>query len=109
MTDSDLYQAWLHQYSESNNPIEALAKVREEVDELLKLNVPPLEVRVAALEQFMRIWTDFMLSIFYVQEIWAMSPEHVVDRTTDAMEFLRLASLSQAIRLDKLANEGEEE
>lgn len=109
MTDSDLYQAWLHQYSEQNNPIEALAKVREEVESLLKLNRPPLEVRVAALERFMSVWTDFMLTMFYVTEVWQMSPEHVVARTTDAIEFLRLASLSQAIRLDSLANEGEEE
>lgn len=106
--DSDLYEAWLSQYSEGRNPLEALLNVRKEVDELLKTE-PPIEVRVAALERFVTVWTDFVLSMFYVDEIWQMPPSHVVARSTDAVEFLRLAALSQAIQLDKLANESEEE
>jgi hypothetical protein len=110
MTDQhEVYEAWLKRWSPTRDPFEALTAVRKEVDLQLREREPPLEVRVAALESFVAVWTDFVLSMFYVDEIWMLPPQTVVERCTMAVEFLRLAALQQAIQLDELANEGEEE
>jgi hypothetical protein len=105
--DPDVYGTWLRKYSEAGDPEEAATNVREEVDQLLKEGVP-LEVRVAALETYITIWTDFMLSMFYVDQVQQhVSKEFVIDRGTLVAEFLYNASLVEAIKLHRLANEGE--
>ena len=106
--EADVYGTWLSRYSpDRRDPIEALFNVRKEVEDLLKGGVP-LEVRVAALERYIMTWTEFMLSMFFVDEVQKqVGSEFLVDRATAIAEFLHLASLAEAIKLSRLANEGE--
>jgi hypothetical protein len=109
MSGSELYAAWLTKYSPVGNPVEALAAVKKEVELAMREQPPPLEVRVAALEGFGPMFTEFVLSMLYTDEIALLPPEAVVQRGIEALEFLRLAALAHAIELDKLANQGEGE
>ena len=104
MSGSELYESWLQKYSSGRNPIEALAAVREEVELLMRDGPPPLEVRVAALEGQAVMVAEFILSFVYENPSPELDPEHVVERSLMALEFLRLAALAEAIELDKLAN-----
>ena len=111
MTDreDDAYGVWLRKYSAGKDPVEALQAVQKEVEILLRAMPPPLEVRVAALESFVSVWTDFLVSILFIDGLRALDPDIVIERTTISVEFLRLAALSEAIQLDRLANRKEED
>jgi len=109
MSGSELYAAWLNKYSPVGNPVEALAAVRKEVELAMRDQPPPLEVRVAALEGYGPMFTEFVLSMLYTDEVRLLPPEAVVQRGIEALGFLRLAALAQAIELDRLANQGDEE
>jgi hypothetical protein len=107
VSGSELYEAWLRRWSAAGDPSEALAKVREEVETAFRERPPPLEVRVAALESYGVMLAEFILSSLYLDEVRVLPPHVVVMRSMEALEFIRLAALAQAIELDRLANEGE--
>lgn len=100
----EVYMVWLQRYSPDGDPGEALRNVRKELEKKQREDPPSLEVRVAALEQFNLIWTEFIISMLWTPELAGMGPDQVVRRSVLAIEFLQLAALDQAIELDRMAH-----
>lgn len=100
----DIYEVWLYRYSPTGDPGEALRNVREEVSKKMRAGTVTYELRLAALEQFMMIWTEFVVTMLWTPELSDLGPETIVNRSQQAIEFLQLAALDQATELDDIAN-----